>query len=79
MFELNDKVKVKLHEPVGNPTTETANRYLRDFVDRQGWIVGRWYVAGRGWHYRAAFANESRVGQRVVGIFFDYELEAIND
>lgn len=74
MYELNNKVKVKLREPVGSPTTEHANRYLRKFVDREGWILDRWYNAKDGYHYRVGFKMEAgHYGN--VGIIMESELE----
>lgn len=75
MFELNDRVRVKLHEPVGNPTTETANKYLRRFEGREGWILDRWYDAKDGYHYRVGFEQEAGHYQN-VGIILEHELEA---
>lgn len=76
MFEINDKVKVKLHEPVGNPTTESANRYLSRFVNREGCILSRSTNPQKQNVYRVTFRLEA--GKYVnMGIFYEYELEPL--
>lgn len=78
MFELNQKVKVKLHEPFGNATTESANRYLRDFVNREGWILSINKKVGQHQTYLVGFKLEAGK-YRNKGILYEYELEAYND
>jgi len=79
MVELFDKVRVKLHEPVGNATTETANKYLNPYVDKIGTVIA---VSDKNekkikW-YRVMFEDPHNPSWARSGVFRDYELEKVN-
>jgi ribosomal protein L21E len=66
-IKVGDKVKVKLREPVGNPTTETTNRYLRKYEGRVGEVYDRRSTRTVRVSF-PAFGN---------GTFYDSELEKV--
>jgi hypothetical protein len=67
VINVGDTVKVKLREPVGNATTETANKYLRQFNG-----LGRVLDKTR-YTIRVTFND----GPMHIGRFFDDELEKV--
>lgn len=77
MLKPNDKVKVKLHEPVGNATTETANQYLRTFEGRIGTVDKINKVGTHAWvTVWYPLEGSYKVNS---GVFESWELEKVDE
>lgn len=72
MIKVGDKVKVKLHEPVGNPTTDSANSYLSQWVGQVGEVYEK--SSSHTWHVKWIAETGS---VRFSGTFYDDELEVV--
>ena len=73
MIDINTKVKVKLREPVGSPTTWQTNVYLEPYSDLTGTVYMVEDRGSRKWYY-VWFDNHS---QKMYGTFEAHELEVV--
>jgi len=74
VIKVGDKVRVKLHEPVGNPTTDSANSYLSQWKDKVGTV--HLQRSSRTWIVRF---DDLALTYKYTGTFYDYELEVVDD
>lgn len=73
----DDKVKVKLRQPIGNPTTESVNQYLRTYEGRIGTVDKITKVRSYTW-VTVWFPHEANHHIN-SGVFEPFELEKVDE